>query len=654
MMNRECIATDVLIAGGGTSGCNAAIAAAREGAAVLLVEMDDAVGGVATRSNVSGYHFGSRGGLQDEVDRQVMARQRVFGGRDSLSHPEAKRSVYSELLHKHGVQVLLGHICCEVIKDNGKVVGIVAAGPNGLLEIRAKVTVDCTSEGDVSAAAGAAFTMGRAFDGVTHAYSLTPRIIDEHPKTGEPQISLRNFDAGWVQSISVKDVSRAYREGREYLLTFLTTGNGIGRHLLSIAPKLGVREGRHIVGDYQMVIDDFLHDRRFEDVICRSYSHYDTHARDLGNESDFAQIWLIVLDMFKKGGFWCDVPYRSLLPQGVDGLLVASRALSVDRDVSMAVRMQRDIQKIGEAAGVAAAISAMHGIEPRQIDVKELQSRLLAYGVLKENDLTRTTTANLMFNSGPLAKQPLSLEVGMTEEEGKRFARQLCDYLGTEEEEVAVWWLRKLGDAAIDPLTDVLRQSEDYARRRIAAFALALLGSKDAIPMLLEVLRTRDDSRRDHPRSLPRWVAALVLLRLLECGEGADAALDALEENHSAGISSNILQYLYHICGDMDVNERSNLMERLKRWLSSPEAGSYYTPANSNAVLHIRWIAAFWVGMILAKCGDRSAPEYCMSYLSDSNEIIRQAAKKALRTITQHLGIVEEQEGGISHGQYKI
>lgn len=647
-MNATSIVIDVLVAGGGTSGCNAAIAAAREGVSVCMVEMDDAVGGVATRSNVSGYHFGSRGGLQNEVDKRVMARQRVIGGRDSLSHPEAKRSVYSQLLQECGVQVLLGHICCEVLMEGNKVIGIAAAGPNGRVHIYAKVIVDCTSEGDVCAAAGAAYTTGREWDGVTHSYSLTPRIMDANEKTGELQISLRNFDAGWVQSISVQDVSRAYREGRERLLHYLTKGNGAGRHLASIAPKLGVREGRHIVGDYQMNISDFLHDRHFDDVIARSYSHYDTHARDLGNESDFAQMWLIVLDMFKKSGYWCDVPYRSLLPRGIEGLLVASRALSVDRDVSMAVRMQRDIQKIGEAAGVAAAMSAQQFIKPRQLSVKQLQKRLVELGVLNETDIMRSQTTNLLFQSGSLAAMPLTYDyvTGLNEGQKQQLAEQLCEYLGSEEEGAAVWWLWTIGESAIKPLSIVLEISDQYARRRIAAFGLALLGSEEAIPVLLEVLQAKDNSSREHPRSLPRWVAAIVLLRFLNSSEGAEHAIAALEENPNAGISSCMLQYLYHTCTLLETSQQALLMERLKRWAASPEAGSYYTPPESNAVLHTKWLVALWTGLIAAKCRDSSAVQYCVPFLQDSNEIVRQAAQASLKKIEHLLATEEAWEGG--------
>lgn len=635
--DKTLLTADILVVGGGTSGCNAAIAAARERVSVLLIDMDDAVGGVATRANISGYHFGSRGGLQDEVDRRVMARQRVFGGRDSLSHPEAKRSVYSEMLRDYNVRVLLGHIAYEAIVEGGRVVGVKAAGSDGLKEIRAKVTIDCTSEGDVAASAGAAYTVGRPFDGVSHAYSLTPRILDDHPKTGKPQISLRNFDAGWVHSLSVEDISSAYMEGRAHLITFLTKGNGVGRHLISVAPKLGVREGRHIIGDYVMTLDDYLYDRRFEDVITRSCSHYDTHARDLGNESDFAQIWLAVLDMFKRGSLWCDVPYRSLLPKGISSLLVASRALSVDREVSMGVRMQRDIQKIGEAAGIAAACSAIKGVEPRELPIETLQQKLIEHGVLKPDDLTRTETTNLMLQEGTLGGIPISPESirGLNEEQADVMAQQLADYVGTEEEGAAVWWLMQLGGPAKAPLLALLNGNQDHKVRRTAAFALGLLGSKEAEPFLLQVLRDREDERGPLARSLPKWVSAVVVLRLLNCRAALDDVVAALEETHSAGIHTFLLQFIYLASGELSEYERNALATRLKMWVSRPGIGDGYLTEKENAVISIRWNMVLWVGRILVKNGDRSGCNMCMTYMKDSRVYVRQAAAKALQELEQ-------------------
>ncbi|QNK59991.1 FAD-dependent oxidoreductase [Paenibacillus sp. PAMC21692] len=669
---QEVITADVLIAGGGTAGCSAAIAAAREGARTVLLDMDDGVGGVAVRANVSDYHFGSRGGLQNEVDRRVKARQNILGGREAISHPEAKRSVYGELLSDCGVRTMLGHLIYDVLVEDGAVVGVLAAGPEGPTEIRAKVTVDCTAEGDVSAMAGASYSVGRQFDGVSHSYSLCPRIMLHNPKTGKLRLHLKNFDAGWVHSPSAEDVSRAYQESRRHLLNLLESGK-TDVHMLSVAPKLGIREGRHIVGDYVLALDDFLHDRHFEDVIARAFSYYDTHARDLGNESDFAQIWLVMLDMTEKKGLWCDIPYRSLLPGGVEGLLVSSRALSVDRDVSMAIRMQRDIQKIGEAAGVAAAMAMRLQVKPREVSVPDLQRRLVELGVLNEPDLIRTDTANLQFRKGELAERSLSPELvsQLPPAEALALARLLAERLGAEEQALAVWWLRLLGERAAEALLEAFGRElascaaaesaaaagiEHAARAcgappevelasgacgaptsgcRMAAMALALLGRREAEPVLLHMFRSRLNGRAN-PGSYPEWIAALAALRLM--GSKALAASEIVaalhEKDYNTGICSMLLQYLETVCWEVKAEDRDKLAEGLLQWSSRPGIGDNYVPPEADAQLSVRWNLQMRTGIIVARLGlGRQGRGLCETWLNDERVSVRRAAAKALERI---------------------
>lgn len=635
----ERMTADVLVVGGGTSGCHAAIAAAQEGAGVVVIDMDGAVGGVPTRANISSYHYGSRGGLQDTVDRRVLSRQKILGGRDTLSHPEAKRSVLSEMLHENKVTVLLNHTAYEVLVENSRVVGVLAAGPEGVKEIRAKVTVDCTSEGDIAAGAGATYTVGREFDGVSHLYSLTPRVIGKHSKTGAPQLAQINFDAGWVHSLSVRDITLAYMEGRSHLLDYLSSAEGTGQHLLSVAPKLGVREGRHIAGDYVLNMDDYLYDRRFDDVVTRSCSHYDTHAKDMGNESDFAQIWLVVLDMFVKGMYWCDVPYRCLLPRGVDGLLVASRALSVDREVSMGVRMQRDIQKTGEAAGVAAAISAARGLGPREVPIQELQRRLLERGVLKPEDLTRSGTTNLTLRTGSLAGLSLSPEYirGLSAEEGGKLAGQLAAYIGTAEEGYAVWWMLQLGQVSAPAFLQRMSSSEQHAVRRAAAFGLGLTGSKEAVPILMRMLKEREDNRPDHLKPYPKWVSAVIVLRLMAYHDAYDEVLKALEENHSASINSILLQYVYECCPALSAGERVRLIRRLETWLNRPEVGEDYTAQGDRVTVSIKWNMAAWVGLILTRMGEEKGIGMVEPYLHHPRRYVQLAAARGIARMKQLL-----------------
>ncbi|XID92669.1 FAD-dependent oxidoreductase [Paenibacillaceae bacterium WGS1546] len=632
-------AADVAIIGGGTAGCFAAMAAAQEGAQVVLLEKDEAVGGVGMRAGINAYHFGSRGGLQNDVDRQTLERQRTLGGYSAPYHPEAKGSVISERLRRLGVRVLLNTVVYEALTEGRRVVGVKYVSDRGLGEVRAKVVIDCTADGDIAALAGASFTVGRAFDGVSHLYSLAPRVLKPDGKSGGRQLGVMNFDAGWVDPLDVDDVSLAYMEGRGHLLRMYeeaAESGSSGYELLAAAPQLGIREGRHIVGDYVLQLEDYLYDRHFADVVIRSYSHYDTHARDLGNESDFSQIWLVVMDRFVKDGLWCDVPYRCLLPRGLDGMLVASRALSLDREVSMGVRMQRDMHKLGEAAGVAGAMAALSGRNPRDLEADSLQRRLTERGVLQPEDLNRSASNNLRFRSGPLASRPLdrSRLARLDSVESAELAGSLIGYLGTEEEGLALWWMREWGAPCVQPLLRRLNADEEPAARTAAAFGLALLGRQEAVPLLLELLVRREDGRRDrldiYHKAYPKWLSAIVLLRLLDSPAAYREAVKALQEGHSASINTFLLQYLYQIADRAEPEEREQLARLLPGWLGELGPGADYVAQGERVTVSLRWNLTHWAALLLSRLGKPEGGELCRPYLKDPRKFVRTAARLAL------------------------
>ena len=112
-------------------------------------------------------------------------------------------------------------------------------------------------------------------------------------------------------------------------------------------------------------------------------AHYDNHSFDYENESDQATLWVWALGNWKTT-IGCEVPYRCLLPKNVDGLLLASRALSITYDAHQAFRMQNDIQRIGEVAALAAVHAVRQGVLPREVDLAALQPILKERGLLAD------------------------------------------------------------------------------------------------------------------------------------------------------------------------------------------------------------------------------------------------------------------------------
>jgi len=615
MKREERLDADVLVVGGGTSGCMAAIAAAEEGADVVLVESDSALGGIATRGGIHRYYYGSSGGLQDEVDRRVASLGASLGGDPTGFHPEAKRIVLSALCAERGVRVMLGTVLTEAIVERGAMRGARTVGHDGTLrDIRAHTTVDCTGNGALVRLAGGAMRHGRERDGAYHNYSLVPKRV----KDG--QLGYDNLDAGWVDPYDPRDVSRAFLRGREWIWEAYAEG----LRYFAVSPHLGLREGGLIEGHATIGIADYIEDRPRRDVVARSYSHLDNHGFDTGNESDFSQVWIGAMGLFAKG-LWCDVPYGSLLPKGLDGVLVGCRALSVDRDVSMGVRMQRDLHKTGEAAGVAAAMSARLGCSPRELDVEALQRRLVERGVLRPEDVTRSESSNLRFRQGALAGTAVPREaVGA-------YAEPLVDYLGSDERWKAVWLLHTAADdeAVRDGLRRALRHPETEVRF-CAAIALTLAGKLDAVPELLERLRSRDAQKLSgHEKCMPLWVAAVALLRMVGSLDAVDEVLQALRERHPAPVYPVLLTYLGDLADRLDAAKRRDVADAVKDWLHGDSTIGEDYLMHGRRQESLRWSLELHAARILRSCGDDGlAAGLREKWAADDRGYVRNAAAR--------------------------
>ena len=404
---------DILVCGGGTAGAVAAIAAARKGKDVVVWENMDYLGGIGTGGAIPAYYYGLPGGLQDEIDRKVKELSAVFFGRHQLSerynhyfHPLAKMVVLEEMLAEAGVRVEFGKTICSVetarVKQSlfpvlrgaaqpmvmNKLNAVEAASAAGLVRCRAKTFIDSTGDGDVAVFAGAVFSAGREPDAVQHIFSIPSLMLNPETDRDENGNEVRsyfrifpfNIDAGYVDANDNWDISRARRRG---ILGFDRPKYVEDFHLVYISAVVGARASRRIRGDYEIGLGDQIRASEFPDVIAYSASHYDNHAQDFENESLNALIWSWALDSHSEP-IGCEIPYRVMLPYGIENLIVACRAISTDFDASQQFRMQRDMQRLGEAAGLAAAVAVEDNVMPRYINIRKVQRDLAGTNALME------------------------------------------------------------------------------------------------------------------------------------------------------------------------------------------------------------------------------------------------------------------------------
>lgn len=629
------LSTDVVIAGSGTAGSIAALAAAREGVRVILIERDFAPGGTGTRGGIHSYYHGSHGGLQDELDAQIKGLEKTFGIRGGNFHPEAKRVCLDQRLTAAGVRVLYQTIVCGVQMNGEQIEALRCADENGLLLVRGTIVVDSTGDGDVAAAAGARFTFGRQFDGASHQYSLVPRRLLQRSPRSSWEVSFDNYDAGWVDPHDPWDVSRALIEGRLHMHDYYETA-GLPEQILGVGTHLGVREGRHIEGDHVIRFMDFMRGRTYPDVVCTANSHYDNHARDMANEDAFSQAFHVPMAMYRRGTY-CHIPFRSLLARGIGNLLVACRAFSTDRETSLAIRMQRDMQKVGEAAGVAAALAVKEGVALRSLNIRQLQAALVGHGLMEEGEWERECFYAFTFKEGPLAAEQWNAMHCQAEPQAyATLLEPLTWYFGTREEGKALWWIYLLAKLDHSLLAAMAADpSLPYPKRRGAAFALAMVGDKRAIDGLLECLRAVDsESPQPSIKSYPRWVAALVFLRQLKAAQGASLAITLLGQPQEDRFYSFLLAYLHDITPQLSEEERARLRCVLAAFEADDSIGrACMGQGERSKKLDLRWNLDMWVYRLYLQLGDEAVAERYAFYAEDGRPFVRRIWRNFLNSV---------------------
>ena len=340
---------DVVVAGGGTGGAPAALAAARTGARVLLLETLHGLGGVGTLGCISVYYHGYREGFTAEVTQGLRQLSGEEGFRAERWNPLHKAEWFRREIRQAGGHIWFGALVSGAVVAGRRVCGVVVNTPWGRGVVRAGAVVDATGNADVAAAAGAAC-----------------RIVSDSDLaiqgTGLPSLPIRpachNTDYTFVEDDDVADSTRAFVVARRKF------AGGF-----DLAQIVDSRERRQIVGDVTVTPLDVYTGRTWRDTVCLSRSNFDSHG--------FTVHPIFIIEPPDRTSLDAWLPLRALLPKGLDGILVTGLALSGQRDVMPVLRMQADIQNHAYAAGLAARLAAQRGDgDARAIDVRALQRRL--------------------------------------------------------------------------------------------------------------------------------------------------------------------------------------------------------------------------------------------------------------------------------------
>lgn len=419
---------DVIVAGGGPAGIAAAVSSARLGAKTALIERFGILGGMLTSGHVQPILGRAQGKtMYDEIVTllsdghqdvpTVVTRNGVEIGIDL---EEAKYRLL-EFAVSNGVYVYLQTPVVDVLKKENQITGVTICTPTGLKQLHAKVVVDSTGDGYVAAMAGAPFEIGRSSDGKCQPLTLefTVENVDEATGItawgGSDPVTLpngtrysqackdaceagilpenvsivrlhrtlqpgeRNINATQVNgrnSLSVEGIVEAellLRRQVKPIMDFLrSTAPGFeNARVKSSASTLGVRETRRFLGEYILNDADVESGARFEDVVVhKAWFLIDIHNPAGGGQAEKRS----------QPAIPYDIPYRSLIPQAIDGLLLSGRNISGTHRAHASYRVMGVALATGQAAGTSAALCAQNNCFPRDLDYHEVQKALSEYG----------------------------------------------------------------------------------------------------------------------------------------------------------------------------------------------------------------------------------------------------------------------------------
>ena len=407
---------DVIVVGSGPSGIAAAIKSSESGCKTLLIEKCGAVGGISTTGMMSHFTGNVRSNLYERILKNA-GEKNVFKGYASrvTIDPEMLKNTYYEMLSKAGTELLLYTFVCDVITEGNRVCGVITESKSGRRAYKAKIIIDCSGDGDVAFFAGAEYFKGREEDGKMQPATLmfkvggvdTDRAVfpgsfetEVETEKGELQSLAKKilpYPAGHVllykstipgtvtcnmtncvdvDGTKAEDLTRAEtvcRSQMEPIVEFLREyAPGYEKcYITGAASLIGIRETRHFKGLKTINETDIAEARFFDDWVVRdAYFNFDVHnltgsgLDKTGSQKNFTQ---------KKG---YTIPYGCLVPVKTDGLLLSGRNISGTHMAHSNFRAMPICVAIGEAAGAAASIAVKKNIQPREVNVAEIQNLL--------------------------------------------------------------------------------------------------------------------------------------------------------------------------------------------------------------------------------------------------------------------------------------
>lgn len=403
---------DLAVIGGGFAGTAAALAAARSGAKVLLVEKSNCLGGAATNclvtpfmpywTEINGTRVDLSAGIFKEIHDRLEERHAMR--KESFLEEELKY-ILTEMVMDANVDLLFHAYIFKVYKEGDRITSVTVATKSGEMQIDAEYFIDATGDAQLAYLAGCPTIQGRTSDQLCQPMTLCFRVGNadvekfyasreklkivhrEYLEAGKlinprenilvfrtPVKNVLHFNTTRVvkkNPVSPQEVTEAEVLARKQvyeIYEFMKEhADGLeDSFLMMTASEIGVRESRMIVGDYVLTEQDCRNCIKFADAIAACNYDIDIHNPEGTGTSHY---------YFPAGAYYT-IPYRSLIPHGAENLLVAGRCISSDHGAQASYRIMPVVCCIGEAAGTAMGLAVAHHCSVREVNIPQLQEEL--------------------------------------------------------------------------------------------------------------------------------------------------------------------------------------------------------------------------------------------------------------------------------------
>lgn len=522
---------DVIVAGVGTAGIYAVIAAGRNGASVLGVDRLPSAGGMGTVGYVSGYYYGKGGGLHIGVDEEAESlKEESF-----LDTVEPKKYLFENMAAENNSDLLLETVITGVFMEGKQAKGISVISQGETLNFSCDILIDATADASVCVMVGCNTSLGRESDGKTRPFTSVQVSL-----RSDGIISRTNHDSGYVNQYDPFELSEGILHAHSSQL--LDEFSRPDQRVLFYAPFIGIREGRLIEAEKVICAKDVIACKPEKEPLFYGYSDFDKHGKDHALETEELQDWYIVSNL-STACFSVPVTVQSLIPKGYQSLMAAGRHLGVDHDVASLLRMKQDMQKCGESVGVVAALAVKKGVQPAEVPYEEIKPILEETGCLTEDH-------NLGVRFDDFYRREA---IEWIDSPDKIKAELATDMPG-----IAIYSCKRIGESISPYLKEWMKDSDEMLRYN-STIALGLIGDTDSLELLREIVENRNSFYYKDCRRTNQLRTAIAIYLLGKLGDlGIISTLKEIlcnPKEYEKALYHDINELSYHFSNTKNFNE---------------------------------------------------------------------------------------------------